>query len=396
MPRNYVRKRQFNLDGSPRKAYTTTKVRKEYTRSKVKKAPIAIDAAFAWGRRLVSYPNRSDQTTSLILRDHLEWPMQWSRIINIHLPRPLPKLPETSRDILSRKLEPGAKRGIRCQSCGHVIAIYSNTDTIMPHRYQWFMPQLLQECQCKHLAVLVDTLGRPNIYTDHQFCYTTPLNDLWVDHENLQVYEDIPKSLLDTKPWVLKDGPRVDEMSSVIRLPYWDSAGMLMSLAPLLYPLGEHLRRYAYTYKVIIITKKRLYLPDGSTKGLQAGLHIPQALRLAEGMELREYPTPLLTYLHLTTLRQIHIHRHLGKAYTDQQTYLKLQALRTKVSLLIRYALLHKDRPRDFQQALRHKLKPSPLKPPPIQEYALGFNPRFYKQLGYRPDVIAELKGSSN
>ena len=387
MPRNYVRKRPYNKDGSPRKAYTLShRPRKKYTRSKVRKIPLPIHLAFAYGRHTVTYPNRSDEDTSAILRQEIKNPMPIARWVNLHIPRPLPELPEIDKDIISRKLEDSARRGIKCHHCQHIITIYSWTNAKMPTKYQQFVPQILQECQCKQTAVLVDSLGRPNIFADHQeFSYCTPIGTLWFDHSNLQEFRDIPKSLVDTKPWVRLEGQRLDEYTDMLEIGRIETWAFPM-VSPILdtSSIIEHLRRYAYTFKIIIKTPQYTYLPDGTVHHWNKPKAELYKIVADRKLELRSYPKAILPYLQITQLRDIKLRRYLGKPYVSTSTYNALTKLRTKIAYIVRNTILHKNNQKHLRASLSDRIPHRPLKIPPTKSYIHSFNRYLASHWGYK------------
>lgn len=388
MPSNYTRKRPYNKDGTPRKKYTLgNKPRKKYTRRKVKKIPLPVHEAFAYGKHIISYPNRTDQDVADILRPFLRYPMVPARFVNIHIPRPLSEMPNINTDMLTRKLDDRALRGVKCNLCEHTIAIYSWTNSRMPHKYQQFVPQPLQECLCKQTAVLVDSLGRPNVFADHEeFSYCTPIGKIWFSHSDLQEFRDIKPSLADTKPWVKLEGQRLDELADTLRISQLDLHAMPM-IVPLLdtASIRENLRRYAYTYKIFILTKDYAYFPDGTIHREQN--YTEKELR-SLGLETKKYPRAILPYLQITSLRKLLVARYLGKPYVSTYQHKQLTKLRSNIAYIVRNVLLHTTNYKALRHALADHIPHKPLAIPPTEAYIHSFNPYLWSHgIHYTPPL---------
>jgi hypothetical protein len=172
----------------------------------------------------------------------------------------------------------------------------------------------------------------------------------------------------------------------------------------------EHFIRYAYTYKLIIVTSYLTYLPSGvylnnshpivkeilkpywlklvAPKDLEESLRVNQYLKelnqkLSEAFQLpvvtlREYPQQSIGYLPLINPRWA-----VTEDTIDQATINQLEKLKALTLRILRQISFCKSDIKLLSLWVRDNLHPRPLKVPPITSYLISkkLNPTYSPQL---------------
>lgn len=337
----------------------------------------------------------------------------------------IPRLPEAPRvlDLKSCKLEPRQQEFILCNTCNTSVQISRLTPRVsqrLTQKYSGYSPQPLKYCECKSLAVLVDHRLTPRIYTDSSWTLVTqPLGyERRYDSSELD-YKYISKSLLDNlkRPEIHhKNLSRLHLKSNGIVLrDIGESAQLAFVISPkqtwrFHSDHMEHFIRYAYTYKLIIVTSYLIYLPSGiylnnshpivkeilkpywlklvAPKDLEESLRVNQYLKelnqkLSEAFQLpvvtlREYPQQSIGYLPLINPRWA-----VTEDTIDQATINQLEKLKALTLRILRQISFCKSDIKLLSLWVRDNLHPRPLKVPPITSYLISkkLNPTYSPQL---------------
>lgn len=193
----------------------------------------------------------------------------------------LPELPVAPRDLSEQlracRLESRQQEFILCNICESKLQmsrLSPRVITRLTQGYSGYSPQPLKYCDCKATALLVDHRCTPRIYSDGPWqLVVQPLGYERRYSESELEYQYIPKGILENMR-----RPKLLPPASASRL-FLESNGLVLrdinQSAQLSYiispkqtsryhsPHMEHYIRYAYTYKIIIITTYIIYLPSG-------------------------------------------------------------------------------------------------------------------------------------
>lgn len=393
---------------------------------------MTIEELFAFGkhqRPQSFYNNHRNKDFAKIIRHHFKLVPTITEYCNFEIPDITPKsLPYYTTVYPHHKalIQPEHTEGILCDQCEDTVLIFRHTPRIsngvLSNRYSTYHPQESKSCRCKAMTVLVSHKGTPHIYTDHSFQLVTYFNNHELRHRDF-TYSELPKELnlyLEETNGDRQEptcsisfiGPR-SNVEMLMMLPQSQTYGFL-NHKPM--NISEHLRRYAYTFSLLIIDKEQLYLPNGciiqmTNNKLKAWLRqplpanikpakfsrIPQyksmfnawhthndfAEKLNEFacstfnlplVKLKYYPKNTITYMQYLKPPEV---------FTPYFIH-RLKRLRRQVSKLARRALLTNDQIDLVQYTKDYFPAPIKLKTPPAEAYyksqAIFQETSFYRQ----------------
>jgi hypothetical protein len=284
----------------------------------------------------------------------------------------------------------------------------------------------LSKCACGLLGVIVDHKGIPRIYSDtedfkfinyfqNHIVKTTDFTQDSISNNLLNFRYTIPTEYVARAELKYAVVNNIQLMNTEKLLDY----NIICPAAPITYLtkntklMSEHLRRYAFTYKLIIFGKELIYLPNGvvlntnlsfikslldepydgimpkytKKKNFRSLMAFPNTFtidainfhsaRICKAIiehyklpeaELKSYPSQTIGYLHL--LRSdpndwpLYKHRHY---YTTKSANTQLRQLKRSIAKLVRMNLLTDVL--SSARFLRDHIHYRPLKIPPIDAY---------------------------
>jgi hypothetical protein len=223
------------------------------------------------------YHNHYPEYYYKVIQKHFVAKASITAYANFYIPDLVPKtLPYYSTLYPHHKalLQPEHQEAIMCNSCEGRVLIFRHIPRIssalvLSNKFSTYHPQSSQSCNCGKLSVIVSHKGIPHIYSDDTFTLITYFNSQEIRHGDPEfTYSELPKELNmyltpnKRDPWEptcsisLRDLNKVSELGMIIPL-----AQTYGSTIP--YNTREHLRRYAYTFSLLIYTRQYIYLPNG-------------------------------------------------------------------------------------------------------------------------------------
>jgi len=215
-------------------------------------------------------------TCSLVVRNGLWTTTSYTNI-------QIPKVPRVTSDYYLEnyprhecKLDPLRQEFIMCKDCQSKLQMSRHNKRVttrLVQSHSTYHPQPLKYCKCKSTALLVDHRGVPRVYnSNNSWQYIIQPLGYERRYEDFELdYQYIPKYLLDNSKrprFIPEDTSRIPMKSSGIILKDINKS---LQLSFIITPrshipnhsTSEHYLRYAYTYKIMIVTKYLIYLPSG-------------------------------------------------------------------------------------------------------------------------------------
>lgn len=378
---------------------------------------MSVEELFAFGKHQHPqsfYNNHKNFDYAKILRGHFTMTNLLTEYCNFEIPDITPKDKPYYTSVYPHHkalIQPEHTEGILCDECQDIIYIYRHIPRIsnlsLSNRLSTYHPQGSKSCRCNSLSLLVSHKGIPHIYTDKTFQLVTYFNNYELRHNDFS-YSELPKELnvyvketngnrQELVNFISLQGKmRIAEM--LIAIPQSQTYGFLKLK---FHNLEEHLRRYAYTYSLIILDHSNIYLPNGCIihnhhpkvkqwfqTALPTGTKRPKFARnnhrramIAANSANNEYTDELNKYL-CETFRLPYVPlKYYPKNTITYMQYLKppkeftpyyiyrLKRLRRMVSRLARRYLLTKSQQDLIQYTKDNFPALYPLKAPPPQAY---------------------------
>lgn len=378
---------------------------------------MSIEELFAFGKHQHPqsfYNNHKNFDYAKIIRGHFRMTNLLTEYCNFEIPdiTQKPKPYYTSVYPHHKALiQPEHTEGILCDECQDTIYIYRHipriSNLVLSNRFSTYHPQESKSCRCSALSVLVSHKGIPHIYTNKTFQLVTYFNNYELRHNNF-TYSELPMEL---NVYVKETNGNRQELVNfislqgktiiaemLIALPQSQTYGFL---GQKMHNLHEHLRRYAYTYSLIILTHTEIYLPNGcvihnghpkvkewfqtelppGTKRPKFAKNNHRRAMIAANSANNDYTHDLNVYLCDTFKLPYVPLKYYPKNTITYMQYLKppenftpyyiyrLKRLRRMVSKLARRCLLTRNQMDLIQYTKDNFPPPYPLKAPPPQAY---------------------------
>ncbi len=373
------------------------------------------------------YQNHEHDYYYKVIQKHLKTVGSITEYCNFQIPYPSTEtLPyyKTLYPHHKALLQPEHQEGILCDNCEDIIYISRHIPRLskeltLSNRFSTYHPKPISSCRCGETSVIVSHKGIPHVYSDtEKFHLVTHFNNHQLRHNDFE-FSELPKELnLRINPSksrsrnkevcgiYLKDLHSIAELGMIIPISQVYSKSSLNTMI-------IHLQRYAYTYKLLIYTKKFTFLPSGIyvhnyspipkawlTAPVPKDENMPKFSKrrqkssmfssLAEDnnkyaeefyqylidnlnlpdVPLRYYPKNTITYMHYVKPRS-------DSAYYVQ----RLKRLRRMVSRIARRVLLTKNT-QDIIQYTKDCYPSKPLAIPPKQIY--------FQNMSLHPAFLAE------
>lgn len=201
-----------------------------------------------------------------LVTPYITRPTKLMHVLNPHMastkePKALMDLPMESQN-----------EGVYCNTCHCTLAIRRVRPKItsrLSSQYSPYVPTPLNFCVCRAMATEVDSRGRLRVYGEaHNIALVNYLEGFPIHHRlSNQKHAEIPRELLDSPRLVYSNSyrPRYMWLANHIDLSYLTviEQELLLPTERSNMPKRLYHQAYAYKYKIAILTKKYLVLPNG-------------------------------------------------------------------------------------------------------------------------------------